>query len=110
LREEGPACADAKAAAFCANRLAVEPALGTLARGEGVEPTNHHIERLRRRGVRWRKQAFGSQRADGCRFGDRMRTVAETLPLQQRPILDYLYQAVVAYRSHQPAPRLVTSV
>ena len=35
-----------KAAAFCANLLAVEAALWTFVRKEGVEPTNNHIERL----------------------------------------------------------------
>ena len=46
--ERGCACKDSKAAAFCANVLALEPALWTFTRKAGVEPTNNHIERLLR--------------------------------------------------------------
>jgi transposase len=55
--ELGCACQDTKGAAFCRNLLAVEPALWTFVRKEGVEPTNNHIERLLRSGVLWRKNA-----------------------------------------------------
>jgi transposase len=105
--EQGRGCADAKAATFCANLLALEPALWTFAAVEGVEPTNNHAERLLRSGVLWRKNAFGCHSEAGCRFVERMLTVVQTLRLQQRPVLDYLYRAVVAHRSGSPAPALL---
>lgn len=106
--ERGRGCADTKAATFCANLLALEPALWTFAAVEGVEPTNNHAERLLRSGVLWRKSAFGCHSESGCRFVERMLTVVQTLRLQQRPVLDYLYLALVAHRSGSPAPALLT--
>jgi transposase len=105
--EFGCACKDRKAAAFCANILAVEPALWTFTRKEGVEPTNNHIERLLRLGVLWRKNAFGCHSEAGCRFVERILTVVQTLRLQKRSTLDFLYQSLLAHRSAQKAPSLL---
>ena len=105
--ERGRGCADTKTATFCANLLVLEPALWTFAAVEGVEPTNNHAERLLRSGVLWRKNAFGCHSESGCRFVERMLTVVQTLRLQQRPVLDFLYRAVVAHRSGSPAPSLL---
>jgi hypothetical protein len=52
-------CADAKAAQFCANMRDIQVGLWQLVVEEGIEPTNNHAERLLRRGVLWRKNAFG---------------------------------------------------
>lgn len=104
---EGARCADAKAAALCANLLAVEPALWTFLYKKGVEPTNNHMERLLRPGVLWRKNAFGCHSEAGCRFVERILTVTQTLRLQKRPVLDYLYQSLVAHRSGIPTPNLL---
>jgi transposase len=105
--ERGRDCADAKAATFCTNVLALYPALWLFATVEGVEPTNNHIERLLRPGVLWRKNAFGNHSEAGCRFTERMLTVVQTLRLQKRQVVDYLHQALVAHRSGQPAPKLL---
>jgi transposase len=105
--ELGCACTDRKAAAFCANVLAVEPALWTFARREGVEPTNNHIERLLRPGVLWRKSAFGCHSDAGCRFVERILTVVQTLRLQKRPVLEFLYQSLLAHRQAKKAPPLL---
>lgn len=105
--ELGCACADPKAAAFCANVLAVEPALWTFTRRDGVEPTNNHIERLLRPGVLWRKNAFGCHSEDGCRFVERILTVVQTLRLQKRPAMDFLYQSLRAHRNGCQAPKLI---
>jgi transposase len=104
---EGARCADAKAAALCGNLLALEPALWTFLYQQGVEPTNNHIERLLRPGVLWRKNAFGSHSEAGCRFVERLLTVVQTLRLQQRPILEFLYQSLAAHRSGHQAPSLL---
>jgi transposase len=105
--ELGCACKDTKAAAFCANILAVEPALWTFTRTEGVEPTNNHIERLLRPGVLWRKNAFGCHSEAGCRFVERILTVVQTLRLQKRPVLEFLHQSLLAHRHAHKAPRLL---
>jgi transposase len=105
--EQGCCCADSKAAAFCANVLALYPALWLFASLDGVEPTNNHAERLLRPGVLWRKNAFGCHSASGCRFVERMLTVVQTLRLQRRPVFDYLVNAIVAHRSGLPAPQLL---
>lgn len=108
--QEGCACADSQAAAFCANVLAVEPALWTFVDKPNVEPTNNHIERLLRSGVLWRKNAFGCHSEAGCRFVERILTVVQTLRLQKRPVLEFLYQALVANRHGKPAPKLLFGV
>jgi transposase len=105
--ELGCACKDTKAAAFCGNLLALEPAMWTFVRKEGVEPTNNHIERLLRSGVLWRKISFGCHSDAGCRFVERVLTVVETLRLQKRPVLEFLYQSLTAYRHGQKAPKLI---
>ena len=73
----------------------------------GVEPTNNHIERLLRPGVLWRKNAFGCHSETGCRFVERILTVVQTLRLQKRRSLDFLYESLSAHRNGRPAPRLL---
>jgi transposase len=105
--EEGARCRDDKAAALCGNLLEVEPALWTFLYKKGVEPTNNHIERLLRPGVLWRKNAVGCHSESGCRFVERILTVVQTLRLQKRPVLDFLYQSLCSHRSGYPAPKLL---
>jgi transposase len=109
LLQAGRRCADAKAATFCANVLDLLPAVWQFVVTEGVEPTNNHAERVLRRGVLWRKNAFGSQSAAGCRFVERMLTVVQTRRLQGRSVLSYLYEALVAHRKGLPAPSLLAT-
>jgi len=106
--ETGAGCAaeDAPLASFCRNLLELEPALWTFAVEEGVEPTNNHAERVLRRGVWWRKHAFGCHSAKGCVFVERILTAIQSLRLQKRPVLAYLEAAVVAHRAGRPAPLL----
>jgi len=105
--EEGARCGDGKAATLCGNLREVEPALWTFLYKTGVEPTNNHIERLLRPGVLWRKQAFGCHSEAGCRFVERILTVLQTLRLQKRPSLEFLYESLSAHRTGRPAPRLL---
>ena len=109
LLRAGRRCADAKAATFCGNVLGLLPAVWRFVVTAGVEPTNNHAERLLRRGVRWRKNAFGSQSEAGCRFVERMLTVVQTRRLQGRSVLGYLYAALVAHRQGLPAPSLLAA-
>jgi transposase len=105
--ERGRTSADTKTATFCANVLKLEPALWTFTRREGVEPTNNHIERVLRPAVLWRKNAFGCHSEAGCRFVERILTVVQTRRLQQRPILEYLHQAILAHRQNLATPQLL---
>jgi transposase len=105
--ERGCACSDSKTAAFCENVLALEPAMWTFVRKEGVEPTNNHMERLLRPGVLWRKNAFGCHSEDGCRYVERILTVVQTLRLQKRPVLDFLYRSLLNHRHAKKAPQLL---
>jgi len=104
---DGCALAETSAATFCENVLAIEPALWTFMRHDGVEPTNNHIERLLRPAVLWRKRAFGCQSDAGCRFVERILTAIQTLRLQGRGVLDFLYRSLHAYRQSEPAPTLL---
>jgi transposase len=94
-------------ATFCENLHALEDALWTFARVEGVEPTNNHIERLLRKGVLWRKRSFGCSSAAGCRFVERILTVVQTQRLQKRRVLDYLHAALRAHRTGEQSPKLL---
>ena len=105
--KRGRRCADAPAATFCENLLALLPAIWRFAVTEGIEPTNNHAERLLRRGVLWRKNAFGCHSEAGCRFVERILTAVQTLRLQGRPVLRYLHEALVAHRNGLPAPSLL---
>ena len=105
--EQGSGCADTKAAHSCANLLALYPALWLFATLEGVEPTNNHAERILRRGVLSRKNAFGCHSTAGCRFVERMLTVTQTLRLQGRPVLDYLVRAIEAHRSRPAGSAII---
>jgi transposase len=109
LLRAGRRCADGKAATFCANLLGLVPALWRFVVTAGVEPTNNHAERLLRRGVLWRNNAFGSHSEAGCRFVERLWTVVQTCRLQGRSVLRYLYGALVAHRSGLPSPSLLSA-
>lgn len=98
---------DPSVAAFCENVLALEDALWTFVEGEGVEPTNNHMERWLRRAVLWRKRSFGCWSEAGCRFVERILTVVQTRRLQGRNVLNYLHEVLQAYRSGQPTPKLL---
>jgi hypothetical protein len=45
--------------------------------------------------VLWRKNAFGCHSEAGCRFVERILTVVQTLRLQKRPVVEFLYQSLL---------------
>lgn len=104
---EGMCGDDATVAEFCENLLALEPALWTFLTQEGVEPTNNFIERLLRRAVLWRKRSFGCWSQAGCRFVERILTVVQTRRLQDKNVLAYLHDALLAHRQGRPCPKLL---
>jgi transposase len=91
----------------CREVLAWESSLWTFAFVAGVEPTNNHAERVLRGAVLWRKGCFGSSSEGGCRFVERILTVSQTLRLQGRSVLAYLYEALCAHRKGLPTPKLL---
>jgi transposase len=103
----GQRCRHAKTKRFCSRLLKVYPALWTFVVVEGVEPTNNHVERVQRRAVLWRRRSFGCHSAAGCRFVERILTVVQTLRLQDRSVLQFLYEAIDAHRSDRQGPMLV---
>jgi transposase len=88
--EGGAACACAKTAGTCREILAVEPALWTFARVEGVEPTNNAAERALRHAVLWRKTSHGTDSAAGSHFVENILTIVATCRQQGRNVLEYL--------------------
>jgi transposase len=106
LLGQGAACACAKTAGVCAEILKLEPALWTFVYQEGVEPTNNAAERALRPAVIKRQRSFGCHSEAGCRFVERLLSVTQTLRLRQRPVLDYLVEALVAHRHGLPVPEL----
>jgi len=94
---------------FCQNLLALESALWTFTRVEGVEPTNNFMERLLRRAVLWRRRSFGCVGVSGCRFVERILTVVQTRRLQGKSVLNYLHDALRAHRAGQPCPQLLAA-
>lgn len=89
----GSACRASKTSGTCRQIQAVEAALWTFVRVNGVEPTNNAAERALRRAVLWRRKSFGTQSETGSRFVERILTVVTTLRQQGRDVLEYLTAA-----------------
>ena len=103
----GSRCRHAPTAATCREILLLAPALWTFVRVPGVDPTNNAAERALRPGVLWRKGSFGSHSSAGSRFAERMLTVATTLKLQRRNVVDYVTLACEAAVRCDLAPSLL---
>jgi transposase len=100
----------AKTVRTCRQLLKVEPAMWLFVTTVGVEPTNNAAERAIRPAVMWRRTSFGSQTQAGSAFVARMLSVVATLHSQQRDVLEFITQAVVAARIGKPAPSLLPEV
>ena len=84
------ACGCARTAGACREVLAVEPALWTFVRVEGIEPTNNAAERALRHAVQWRKMSHGTQGEVGSHYVGNILTVVATCRQQGRNVLEYL--------------------
>ena len=84
---------DRKAAGLCRELRKWWRALWTFARVDGVAPTNYVAERALRPAVLRRKGSFGSDRAAGSRFAERLLTVVATCRQQGRRLLACLLAA-----------------
>ena len=72
-----------------------------------LEPTNNSAERALRHPVIWRRNSHGTQSDEGSRFVERILAAVETCRQQQRPIFDFMRDALMAYRTNQPIPSLL---
>ena len=76
---------------------------------DGVEPTNNAAERAIRPAVLWRKGCFGADSPDGNTFVAKILTASATCRQQQRDLLVYLADIVVAHRVGRTPPPLFDS-
>lgn len=91
-----------------ARRLSkLSPHLFTFIFHGGVEPTNNCSERGIRPAVLWRKICFGNKTDGGALISARLLTVTRTCWLLKRNALEFLVQAITAYRTGSPAPMLL---
>lgn len=97
----------AKTVRTCRNLLKLEVALWLFVSEDGVEPTNNAAERAIRPAVIWRRTSFGSDSLAGSEFVSRLLTVVSSLNLQERNILDFLTESILAARSGQIPPSLL---
>jgi transposase len=108
--EAGNICACAKTAGTCKELLAVEPALWTFARVDGVEPTNNAAERALRHAVLWRKTSGGTESASGSRFVENILSIVATCRQQDRGVLEYLTRCCRANLQGTAAPSLLPGI
>jgi transposase len=99
-----------QAQSFCSDVSTLEPALWTFVTTDGVEPTNNAAERALRPAVLWRKGCFGADSDAGNVFVARILTVRETCRQQQKHLLSFLTDAVIAYRTGLSPPPLIASL
>jgi transposase len=97
----------AKTVRTCRNLLKLEVALWLFVSEDGVEPTNNAAERAIRPAVIWRRTSFGSDSLAGSEFVSRLLTVVSSLNLQERNILDFLAESILAARYGQIPPSLL---
>jgi transposase len=107
--EAGSVCACAKTAGACREILAVEPALWTFARVEGIEPTNNAAERALRHAVLWRKTSHGTDSEIGSQFVGNILTIVATCRQQGRNVLEFLTQCCAAGLCRAKSPSLLPS-
>jgi len=78
--------------------------LWTYVHRDGAVPSNDHAERSIRKAVLWRKVSLGADSEGGCRFVERMLTVAGTARKRGIDLLDWLTRALQAKIDQLPAP------
>ena len=97
----------AKTVRTCRQLLKAESALWLFVRVEGLEPTNNAAERAIRPAVLWRRVSFGSQSEAGSLFVARMLTVVTSLRSQNRNVLEFMTEAILAARRGTSSPSLL---
>jgi transposase len=103
----GLTASSSRTMATCRRLLAADPDLWRFVSVPGLEPTNNSAERALRHPVIWRRNSHGTQSDLGSRSVERILTVVETCRQQERPVFDFVRDALVAYRTGQPARSLL---
>jgi transposase len=103
----GLKASSSRTAETCRRLLAADPNLWRFVSVPDLEPTNNSAERALRHPVIWRRNSHGTQSDGGSQFVERILTVVETCRQQQRPVFDFLRDALMAHRTGQPAPSLL---
>jgi transposase len=103
----GLTVSSSRTAETCRRLLAADPDLWRFVSVPSLEPTNNSAEGALRHPVIWRRNSHGTQSDGGSRFVERILTVVETCRQQQRPVFDFLRDALMAHRTGQPAPSLL---
>jgi transposase len=80
--------------------------LWVFATRDGVEPTNNQAERDLRGIVITRRISYGSKSERGDRFIERINSVVTTLKRQGKKCLDYLVEALGAWKTGSAAPTI----
>jgi transposase len=104
LLERGSMCGCARSERFCAGLLLDWESLWVFTEVAGVEPTNNAAERGLRPAVLWRKRSQGSESAAGSALVGKLLSVVQTLRSQKLGVLDFLTEALSAYRQGLSAP------
>jgi len=97
----------AKVRTFAKKLLDCQDGLFTFLYHEGVEPTNNSAERGVRPAVMWRKICQGNKTQKGARITERLLTVTQTCRMQGTDPIEFLAEAILAYRKGLPAPSLL---
>jgi transposase len=108
LLKGGAACSDRKPAAMCRAMLAIESAIWTFVRVDGLDPTNNQAERALRPVVLWRNSSLGTQTPEGSLYAERVLTAVATLRQHGRNVLEYLTTTCRAAIVGESAPSLIT--
>lgn len=74
---------------------------------ERVEPTNNKAERALRHAVIDRRITQGTRGGNGSRWLERFLSIHETCRQQERPLFDYLVQAITQHTAGKAVPGLV---
>jgi transposase len=83
-----------------------EVQLWTFVHREGLTPSNDEAARSIRKAAIGRKTSLGVDNEDGCRFVERLLTLAGTARKRGMDLLDGLARAVQSHLSGEPAPEL----
>lgn len=96
-----------KPAGMAKHILKLEPALWSFLKVPDLEPTNNLAERTIRHAVLMRKSSFGTDSETGSRYVERMLTTVASLRMQERNVLEFLTESMVARREGRSGPSLL---
>ena len=110
--EDGQLCADSRAAGVCRDLFVRFDQLWVFAECPPalfgrIEPTNNSAERALRHAVIWRKLSHGTQSESGSRFVERLLTVVESCRQQNRSVLEFLTDSLLASSAGTKPPTLL---